>query len=283
MLKPLPIGTQTFRRVIEDGFLYVDKTRSIYDLLSSSPGAYFFARPRRFGKSLLISTLAEIFKGNKELFRELWLYTSDYAWPVHPVIRFDFSKERIYTAEELKESIQVYVQEIAADYGITLADGPYDRQFRWLIRQLADQGKVVILIDEYDKPIIDNLENPTEAKRIREALKAFYTIIKAMDEYLRFVFITGISRVGIFSGLNNLVDISLNTRFATMLGLTEAEIIQNFPEYIAAYAAKAQMAEAELLAKIRDWYNGFCFAAEGEKVYNPFSTLLLFYHQRFAN
>ena len=286
MPKPLPIGTQTFRDIIDGGFLYVDKTQSIFEIIRHFKGVYFLSRPRRFGKSLFISTLAEIFKGHKELFRDLWLYTSDYTWPTHPVIRIDFSQERVYNAEGLTETIKVYLQEIAANYGITLAEGPYDRQFRWLIQQLAIQGKVVILIDEYDKPIIDNLENTAEAKRIQEVLKNFYTVIKAMDEYLRFVFITGISkfsRIGIFSGLNNLVDVSLNGRFATALGLTEAEIVQNFQAYIADFAAKEGVPETELLAKIRYWYNGFCFAAEGEKVYNPFSTLLLFYHQRFAN
>jgi hypothetical protein len=286
MLKPLPVSTATFKDIIEGGFIYVDKTQYIYELLRYPKGAYFLSRPRRFGKSLLISTLGEIFAGNKELFRGLWLYDSPYNWETYPVIRLDFSLEQVNSADELKAVIRNYLQEVSADYGITLAEGPYQRQFRHLIRQLATENKAVILIDEYDKPILDNIENTGEAKRIREALKGFYTVIKAMDQYLRFVFLTGISkfsRVGVFSGLNNLVDLSLNTRFATALGLTEEEIGHNLKEHIVAFAQKEGITTDELVQQIRYWYNGFCFVGDGQNVYNPFSTLLLFYHQRFSN
>lgn len=287
MRKPLPIGTYSFRDMIEGGLVYVDKTRWIYELVQHPKGIYFLSRPRRFGKSLLLSILEEIFHGDKELFRGLWLYESDYQWSQHPVIHIDFSRERVYNAAELEDFISSYLEEIAEEHGIELAPAPYQRRFHRLIRQLARQGKkVVILIDEYDKPLLDNIENLAEAIQIRERLKAFYTVIKAMDAHVRFVFLTGVSKfskVGVFSGLNNLRDLTMSTQFAAMLGLTETEINHNLAEYVAAFAIKEGMSPNELLNKVRNWYNGFCFAAEGENVYNPFSTLLVFEEQRFAN
>ena len=286
MPKPLQPSTHTFRDLIEGGFLYVDKTRYLYDLVRYTKGIYFLARPRRFGKSLMISTLAEIFKGNRELFRGLWLYESDYQWQTYPVIRLDFSQERIYTAAELQEGISAFLEEIALANDIVLADASYQRQFRRLIQQLAANGKVVILIDEYDKPLLDNIENLAEAQHIRDTLKSFYTIIKAMDQYIRFVFITGISkfsRVGIFSGLNNLEDLTMRPAFATALGITEAELRIDFQEHLTAFAAHEQLTLEALAQQIRDWYNGFCFVENCERVYNPFSTLQLFQSQRFSN
>ncbi len=286
MVKPLPTSIQTFKDLINGGYLYVDKTHYLYELIQHPKGVYFLARPRRFGKSLLISTLAEIFKGNKALFRGLWLYDSPYTWQVSPVIRIDFSQESVRTAADLREVIGVYLQEIAGAHGLTLAEAPYQRQFRWLIRQLASEQQVAILIDEYDKPIIDNLENLRTAQEIQEVLKDFYTVIKAMDQYIRFVFITGISkfsRVGVFSAMNNLTDLTLSPRFATMLGLTETEIQANFQAHITTFAHQENGPEEALLAQIRRWYNGFRFVGDGEPVYNPFSVIHLFYHQRFAN
>ncbi|MCB0186114.1 MAG: AAA family ATPase, partial [Caldilineaceae bacterium] len=162
----------------------------------------------------------------------------------------------------------------------------YERQFQMLITQLAKKGKVVILIDEYDKPIIDNLQNIEEAKRIRDVLKGFYTVIKAMDRYLRFVFLTGVSKfskVGVFSGLNNLEDLTMRASFATALGITEHELRSNFDAHLDALATTLALTKAALLEKIRYWYNGFRFAEGGESVYNPFSLLLLFKEERFDN
>lgn len=290
MLKPLPVTTYTLRKIIEDGLLYVDKTQYIYELLQYASAAYFLSRPRRFGKSLLISTLYEILRGNKELFQGLWIYDSSYSWKAHPVIRIDFSQERVYTAEELEQTIREYLHEIAAMYNITLADAPSQRMFRRLIQQLASQTqpptRVAILIDEYDKPILDNLENIEEAKRIRDKLRAFYAVIKAMDQYLHMAFITGISKfsqVGVFSTLNNLVDLTMNTHFSAMLGLTEAEIRRDFADYIAAFAAETNRSPEDFLAQLRTWYDGFCFAPNAENVYNPYSVVHLFYQRSFTN
>lgn len=287
MLKPLPIGIATFRDVIEGGYLYIDKTRYIYELVKEFKGVYFLSRPRRFGKSLMVSTLDELFHGNRELFKGLWIESqTDYAWSVHPVIRIDFSQEQIRSADHLNEVLSIYLTEIAALYKVELEAGPPVRQFRWLIQELAKQSRVVILIDEYDKPILDNLHNLEEAEQIRRVLKGFYGVIKALDANVRFVFLTGItkfSKVSVFSDLNNIYDLTLQTPMATALGWTEAEIRSNMHEYILPFAEKEGLTIEEFIGKMRDWYDGFCFAPEAENVYNPFSTLLLFKTQRFAN
>lgn len=286
MLKPLPIGEQTFRKLIEGGYLYVDKTRLIYEMIRYPSGVYFLSRPRRFGKSLLISTLEEIFLGNKELFQGLWLYTSDYQWESHPVIRFDFSLRQAESAADLKVAIEEFVQDIAQAYGIAVKGSDYQSLFIDLIRQLAQKNKVVILIDEYDYPIIDNISNPALAVELREVLKGLYTVMKGMDRYLRFIFLTGVSkfsRVGVFSGLNNLKDITIDDRFASLPGITQNELEAYFPEYIERFAARKGVARQMLLHDIKEWYNGFRFSKEGESVYNPFSLLLLLDMQDFRN
>ena len=286
MPKPVQVSTYTFRDIIENGFLYVDKTRYLYELVRYGKGIYFMARPRRFGKSLMISTLEELFLGNRLLFQGLWINDSDYAWEPHPVIRLDFSRESVTTAEELKEVILSFIEEIAAQYHLQLPKSNYQRQWRKLIQLLAQQGKVVILIDEYDKPLIDNLENLPEAIQIRETLKHFYTVIKAMDQYLRFVFITGVSKfskVGVFSAMNNLDDLTMDPRFATALGLTDAELRLNFAEHLTQFAQQEGISTDALQQQIREWYNGFCFVRHCESLYNPFSTLQLFNKQYFSN
>lgn len=286
MPKPVQASSYTFRHIIEGGFLYVDKTEYIYELIRRSIGIYFLARPRRFGKSLLISTLAEIFQGNKDLFQGLWLYESDYEWQAYPIIRIDFSRYAAKSAENLEQIIDYYIAEIAQQYDVTLRGFDYQSRFDNLIQQLGHKNKVVILIDEYDKPIIDNLDNLVEAQRIRDTLRNFYTTIKAMDQYLRFVFITGISKfskVGVFSAMNNLDDITMTPRFATALGITEAELQTNFQDHISALGMTERLSESALVEKIRHWYNGFCFVENADNVYNPFSTLQLFHQQRFSN
>lgn len=286
MPQPIQTASYTFRNLIEGGYVYVDKTKYIYELIRGTIGIYFLARPRRFGKSLMISTLYEIFQGNKELFRGLWLYESDYVWESYPIIRLDFSQERIYTADELQELLGVFFAEIAAQHHISLEPAPYQRQFRWLIQRVAGEGKVVILIDEYDKPLLDNLTNLPEAIKIRDVLRNFYGIIKAMDQHLRFVFIAGISKfskVGVFSVMNNLDDITMHPRFAIALGITEKELAHYFQDHIAALATSTQLTESALREKMRLWYDGFCFVENGTNVYNPFSMLQLFHQQRFSN
>ena len=286
MLKPLPVGIQTFGDIIGGGFLYVDKTRWIYELVRYPKGVYFLSRPRRFGKSLLLSTLEAIFRGQRELFAGLWIDGSDYAWEKHPVVRMDFSQFRVEDAEGLKQALKERLDELAVDHQVRLEQGDYQKRFRDLIRRLAARNKVVVLVDEYDKPIIDNIENEEEARRIREVLKGFYGVLKGLDEYLRFVLLTGVSKfskVGVFSGLNNLKDITLDDRYAALLGITQEEVECCFVEHLQAFAESAERPTSELLVEIRRWYNGFGFSKGGVGVYNPFSLLLLFDTRDFRN
>lgn len=286
MLKPVQASSYTFRSIIDGGYLYVDKTQYLYELVHGTIGVYFLSRPRRFGKSLTISTLEEIFRGNKELFKGLWLYESDYDWQQHPVIRIDFSRLQAKSAVDLQERIVRHLQRIARDHGITLEPGPFDVMWDDLIVALAAEKQVVVLIDEYDKPILDNIDNLEEAIRIRDTLKQFYTVLKALDQYLRFVFITGISKfskVGVFSGLNNLTDISMSPRFATALGITQEEIQRDLSDHVTIMANKEGISQDALLEKLRLWYDGFRFVEDSPNVYNPFSTLQLFALQRFSN
>ncbi len=278
-IKKLPIGIQSFRDIREGGYLYVDKTRWVYTLITGGKW-YFLARPRRFGKSLLVSVLEQVFLGNKALFRGLWLGTSDWSWHPHPVIRIDLSMQHAERPEQLTQFLWDELDTIAERYGIRLRRGTYYERFAELIRKLAHRkGKVVVLIDEYDKPILDNLESPEVAIAMREVLKGFYSVLKGLDECLAFVLLTGVSRfskAGVFSGLNQLNDISMDRRYAELLGLTEAELERECRVYIEALSAELGVSYEEGLAAIRHWYDGYCFAPGCQRVYNPFSVFLAF-------
>ena len=267
--------------------LYVDKTRYLYDLVKPGAGTYFLARPRRFGKSLMISTLEEIFLGNRALFKDLWIDSSDYDWQTYSIIRIDFSANAVTNAANLEQVIDYYVEGFALQHGLKLRGFDYQSRFGNLIEQLASSGKqVVLLIDEYDKPLIDNLTRLPQAVEIRNTLKNFYTVIKALDPYICFIFVTGVSKfakVGIFSAMNNLDDLTMDPRFATALGITEAELTRDFAEYIADSALKLGISTDTLLAQMREWYSGFCFAEQCEHVYNPSSTIQFLRTQRLGN
>ena len=285
-MKRLPIGIQTFRDIVQNDYLYVDKTEKIFDLVKDPKGVYFLSRPRRFGKSLLISILDEIFEGDKELFNGLWIYGADYAWEKHPVVKIDFSKSKARNGNELINYIVYQLDKTALLYGIKLEQSQYDIKFDELLSKLSGINKVVVLIDEYDKPIIDNVENKGLAIELREILKGFYTIIKACDEHIRFVLLTGVSKfskAGVFSGLNNLKDISMDVRYSSLLGITQQEMERCFEEHIDVFAKSEGIDKSELIEKIAYWYNGFCFSRSCEKVYNPFSALLLFDRAEFGN
>ncbi|MDO9517730.1 MAG: AAA family ATPase [Methanosarcinaceae archaeon] len=286
MTQRLPIGIQTFRDIVQNDYLYVDKTEKIFDLVNGAKGVYFLSRPRRFGKSLLISTLNEIFQGNKELFKDLWIYNSDYLWEEHPIVRIDFSKKKAENKDDLKGFILNQLNTIASNYGVSLERDQYDEAFNELLTKLGEINKVAILIDEYDKPIIDNIENPDLAVELREILKGFYTIIKASDEHIRFVLLTGVSkfsRAGVFSGLNNLQDISMNVSYSSLLGITKKEMVDYFNDHIDLLASAEEINRSDTIEKITYWYNGFCFSRNCEKVFNPFSLLLLFENAQFSN
>ena len=285
-MKNLPIGIQTFEKLISQDSLYNDKTQLIYELISSG-SAYFLSRPRRFGKSLLISTLEAIFKGKKALFKGLWLEHSNWQWQEYPVIRIDFSELTANTPQQLESKLKSRLCEIYKDYQLTPpAEGDLQQFFIALITKLSKLGQVVILIDEYDKNIIDNIMHPQAAAEIRELLKSFYSIIKSRDEHIKFVLLTGItkfSKMSVFSGLNNLNDISMDAAWTTLLGCTEQEIDNYFPDYIQALADKQQWTVAKTREEMREWYNGFRFSKAEITVYNPYSLLLLFTKYEFDN
>ena len=286
-MKNLPLSIQTFRDFIDEDYIYVDKTKQIHDLFATGGKYYFLSRPRRFGKSLLISTLAEIFSGNKELFKGLWIYDK-IEWIQHPVVHLDLSKLTFKTPEMLENALDIRIEKIATDYNVHLDHGLFLKEkFGQLLEKLSQKQKVVILVDEYDKPITEHMEadNIEIAKNIRKVLKNFLGVIKGSDAFLRFVFITGVSkfsRASIFSDLNNLVDITLMDNFADILGYTEAELAHYFAPYIEQMAEKQGISKGYLAETIRNWYNGYSWDGE-HFVYNPFSILNLLNANRFRN
>ncbi len=279
-MKKLPIGIQTFSEIRENDYLYVDKTAQIHRLVSSGK-YYFLSRPRRFGKSLTLSTIRELFEGNRTLFAGLWI-EDQWDWSrTRPVVHIQFN-EIGYNTGGLESALHKTLGEQAALHGITLTEREYDQKFRELIRELSVQkGKVVLLIDEYDKPLIDYLEKeqlPTAFEHQR-ILKNFYSILKSADPYLEFLLITGVSKfskVSVFSDLNNLNDITLDSNYSDLTGYTQAELEQYFSPWIDRYLAKHKTQTREaLLAEIKRWYDGYTWDGE-VYVYNPFSILNFF-------
>jgi len=278
-VKKLPIGIQTIEEIINEGYTYVDKTSLIFSLITEGK-YYFLSRPRRFGKSLLISTLKAIFSGKKELFKDCHIYSTDYRWHEHPIIHLDFTQILTKTPQELKDSLQRALEEIAKSYRKSIEFPSLQEGFGALIKQLSEGGKVVILVDEYDKPIIDNLHQIEVAEANRDVLKDVFGILKGLDSYLKFVFITGVSKfsqVSLFSGFNNLKDITIHPNYATLLGYTEEEIRQLFDDRIQKISQESNengmTTNEQIIEGMREWYNGYRFSWGRPAVYNPHSTL----------
>ncbi len=290
-LKDLPIGQQSLPDIINHEYIYVDKTSYIYDLIKGK--SYFFlSRPRRFGKTLLISTLSHIFQGNQALFKHLAIDQTNYVWETYPVIVISFATMAV-TANVLRDALNKTLEKIASRYGCTLEEEPtLGMRFQSLIVKLAKTNKVVILIDEYDAAILKNIEDLEEAEKCRDVLAEFFSALKdvEVDELIRFVFITGItkfSKTSIFSGLNHLQDISLDPRAAKLLGYTVEEISHYFNDHIAAISKSSGMPKNEIVANITYWYNGYQFIVptnvSNAKIYNPYSVMLYLQNQRFDN
>lgn len=279
-MKKLPIGIQNFSEIIQGGYLYIDKTKHIFNLLESGK-YYFLSRPRRFGKSLLLSTIKEIFEGNKTLFKGLWI-ENQWDWTKrNPVIHFSFNNLD-YKNQGLNTAIDKELHRIAHQYDLTLREETISQKFRELIKELGESKKVVVLIDEYDKPIIDYLGIQQEkALENRAILREFYSIIKNSDTYLEFFLITGVSKfsqTSIFSNLNHLLDLTLAPDYATLTGYTQQELLTYFDEHLNAFPLNRE----ELLKKIKLWYNGYSWDGENF-VYNPFSVLSFFQVKKFRN
>ncbi|PKK90097.1 MAG: hypothetical protein CVV64_11300 [Candidatus Wallbacteria bacterium HGW-Wallbacteria-1] len=271
-MKKLPIGISTFSEIITRNCYYVDKTPFVAQL--EEQGKYYFlSRPRRFGKSLFIDTLAEAFSGNRELFKGLFLY-DNWNWEIkYPVIRISFGAGIIKTREELDASLNF---QIDRNGGQSIPLGAVNIRFQKLIDRLfVDWGqRVVVLVDEYDKPILDNITDSKAMMELREGLKNFYSVIKDSDAHVKFCLLTGVSKfskVSIFSGLNNLEDITLDARYGSICGYTQSELEEVF----------ATLLEGVDLAAVKVWYNGYNFM--GKSVYNPFDVLLFLRNGIFHN
>lgn len=287
-MKKFPIGIQNFSRIRSEGFLYIDKTKIIHQMINQGV-AYFLSRPRRFGKSLLVSTLEALFLGKKELFAGLWIDSSDYIWKEYPVIRIDISKTVSSSPEALSTSLQEIIKEAADKYGVKEIERSFPSlSLSALVAELSKRGPVVILIDEYDKPLVHHLENMEVVAKNRDILRDFYTMIKALDEYLHFVFVTGVSKfskVSLFSGMNNLLDISLNPNYSTLLGLTEDEIRRDLQDELQNVSKSRNKSEEANFTEMKQWYNGYLFSplTTSTRVYNPLSVFQFLQNAKIDN
>ncbi len=268
MLKKLPIGISAFSEIINKQYVYIDKTKFVHQLAKGK--YYFLSRPRRFGKSLFLDTLKQAFLGRKDLFNGLYL-ERNWNWNItYPVIHINFTEGEMQSYDELIDKIHTLLKINAESHQITLTYTTVSDKFKELITLLyiKYQQQVVVLIDEYDKPILDNITNINISSQIRTGLRDLYSVIKGCDEYLRFALLTGVSKfskVSLFSGLNNLQDISLSSDYADICGYTDQELWHNFNEHLPGVDHY----------ELRHWYNGYNFSgSEQQKVYNPFDILL---------
>ena len=278
--RKLPIGIQDFEKIRKEGFIYVDKTEYLYSLVQSGI-PYFLSRPRRFGKSLFLSTLRAYFEGKRELFEGLKIAELEGddadAWQAYPVFYIDFNKKNFKENSALEDVLDEHLRLWESVYGDQRSDRSLEERFRYVIEKAVETtGKnAVVLVDEYDKPLLEGAD--TEMIEHNKAVfKGFFSTLKSYDRYLKFVFITGVtkfSKVSIFSDLNQLNDISLYQKYSGMCGITETELMDNFEPEIESMAANNQITKKECLSKLKKMYDGYHFHHNCEGVYNPFSLL----------
>jgi len=288
-MKKLPIGKQIFERLITGGYHYVDKTRYIYDLIASGIDQFFLSRPRRFGKTLMCWTLDALFSGKRELFEGLAISKTDWEWESYPIIHLDMSLVKTASGiDSVRKSLIDQTGDVADKYEIDLrGETEPGRMLELTIIKVSKKfGKpAVVIVDEYDKPFLDFYTKPPIAQEAREILRDYYITFKGNEQHIRFLFMTGISKfakMGVFSTLNNLTDISLNKEYGALFGYTEEELVENFGEHIEIGAKKLSCSADELVERMRLYYNGFCFDGM-QKVYNPFSTLNFLMDFEFVN
>jgi len=282
-----PIGIQNFQKLRENEFLYVDKTAMVHHLVSTQ-GYYFLSRPRRFGKSLLLSTLEAYFQGKKELFKGLALDQLEKDWKVYPVFHLDFNTGLYTNPEGLVSIIDEHLRYFEKDYDIKPNGFSLSERFKAIIRCAYEKTgqKVVILVDEYDKPLLEAIGNEPLQNDYRKMLKSFYGIAKTMDSYIQFAFFTGVtkfSKVSIFSDLNNLKDISLDARFVTSCGITEKEIVDYLDEEVGQMAEANGIDKSACYERLKQQYDGYHFHENSVGVYNPFSLLNALDSQEFKD
>lgn len=282
-----PIGIQSFEKIRTDGYVYVDKTALIYKL--ADEGSYYFlSRPRRFGKSLLVSTMDAYFSGRRDLFKGLAIEALEKDWTQYPVLHLDLNTGKYETPENLYSVLDDFLCKLETIYGTFKSEVSLELRFKGIVERAAKKtGKrVVILVDEYDKPMLQAINNDKLQDEYRATLKAFYSVLKTQDKYIKFAFLTGVTKFGkvsVFSDLNNLVDISMNARYQTICGITKEELVGNFDEGIHYVASTNGLGYEETCGMLRKRYDGYHFRQNGTAIYNPFSLLNTFSTGEFGS
>ncbi|WP_270605033.1 MULTISPECIES: ATP-binding protein [Bacteroides] len=287
LMRKLPIGIQTFEDIRRKNYLYVDKTALVWRMANLGK-PYFLSRPRRFGKSLLLSTFKAYFQGKKELFEGLAIEKLETEWNEYPVLHLDLNAEKYDKPEKLKEILSSHLTQWEIQYGKGMDENTLSRRFEGIIRRAYEQtgSQVAVLIDEYDKPLLQAISQPKLLDDYRQTLKAFYGVLKSADPYLHFVLLTGVtkfSQVSVFSDLNQLNDISLDYSYATLCGITRKELTTTFEPEIAAFGQRNQQSPEEVVAAMERNYDGYHFHPNGEGVFNPFSVLNAFSKLEISN
>lgn len=280
-----PIGIQDFEKLRTNGYSYVDKSRFVYKLATEGE-YYFLSRPRRFGKSLFLSTLEAYFQGKKELFEGLAIYDLETDWKKYPIFHIDLNTANFREKDSLYTVLNDYLTTWESKYGTRESEATLALRFKGVIARAAEKEGcgVVILIDEYDKPILQTLRDPELQAEHRAQLKAFYSVLKTQDRYIKFAFLTGVTKFGkvsVFSDLNNLTDISMDHRYISICGMTEKELLTNFKEGIGELASANEDNETETIDKLRMRYSGYHFEENSEEIYNPFSILNTLANSRY--
>jgi len=289
-LRKLPIGVQEFEKLRKEGYLYIDKTRVICDMISRG-SYYFLSRPRRFGKSLLMSTIHAIYEGKRELFKGLYIDgVEGWDWTPHPVLHLDLNTQKYDAPDKLEYVINAFLVEHEQRLGIVADsnDKSYGPRFEKVIKQSYEQTgqRTVILVDEYDKPMLQAIGKPELQDAYRSTLKGFYGALKSMDGCIQFALLTGVTKFGkvsVFSDLNNLKDISMNRQYFDICGITEQELLSVFPAEIEALAEENGMTSEACIAKLKTRYDGYHFEEKTPGVYNPFSVLNTLQDKKFGN
>ena len=287
MKKNYPVGIQSFEKIRSGNYYYIDKTALIYKLVESCK-YYFLIRPRRFGKSLLISTLEAYFQGKKDLFEGLAIEKLEQEWIEYPILHLDLNTKKYEHSSSLNEILNQHLEKWEAVYGDEKKERSPEERFSYIIEKISKvTGRnVVILIDEYDKPMLQAIGNEELLTDYRNTLKAFYGVMKSCDRYIKFALLTGVtkfSKISVFSDLNNLMDISMSDRFANLCGITEKELYHNFREEIIELGEKNGMTEEETKAALKEMYDGYHFVKNSDDIYNPFSLLNTFAEMKFGS
>ncbi len=274
-----PVDTSSFSRIRKDGYLYIDKTELMYRLANDNIYA-FLSRPRRFGKSLLMSTLEAYFQGKRDLFSGLAVEKLENNWTSYPVLRFDLSMETYSSPERIMEHLDHLLSKMERRFEV-FSQGTLATRFADLIENVSEKtGKgVVILIDEYDKPLLDLLDSSENIEDVKNELRGFYSVLKGSAEFVRFVLLSGVSKFGkmsVFSGLNNLRDISMLPEYEAICGITESEFADYFKQPLENFASRCDLTTEEAHERFKNYYDGYHFSFPGKEIYNPYSVLNAF-------